>query len=488
MNGLGKLAEGLAGAGAAYVQGKEQRSAIQRKAAEDKLATRKTQAQLDSGMPEQEIEVLKQQNQNLLDKFAMDDTSTAIKRYNLDAGNPKRFNHLNSVLSTNKQVQDLMQATEVAAIDLTNDQALLRENGLKVEDFTTGPNADAFNHRFVKSRHLDGTWGIADTFAEAQVSGVLNRMTADEYEQAVRKNDVSGTGEGLTAFQKNVRAVAEATGRPESEIYTEKHAASISGVTGGKQIEAEKAEQEYMDSGFLAKSITDLSQEEQIRASQIVRRIEEFGGKGLSNTAKEDLRQVKKLVSLGAQFTDKMSPAATGAFDRLQGGVGKYTSLVPEVDKHLAQAAYLAYRNVMLKYMSGAAVTTPEANRFIEAFGSLNQRYTPVITQFKSSLARLRDDLMAITETESPIMTHYYVGASLDTVKDSIYDINQQLEFIEGLEKKGQLSEENIQKGLDKGRGKPPASVEPSTSAVPANSLAQRILAKKEAKKLEGAQ
>ena len=463
MEGLAQVLQVGASAGASFVEGKKNREAVQRKAAEDKLARQTTEAKIDQGIPQQEAEKAQQANEDILNRFALDDTSTAFKKYTQDFGNPNRFRHLKQVLKNNPRVQQIFGAMDVSALDITNDRALIQQHGLDIEDFT-GPLAANYQQRFIKSHNLDGSYSIADVYAEMQAGGHLNRMTAEEYDQAKKRFDLTPKG-GDTAFNRNARLMAKARGISMDEQLSRMADTQESGVVVGKQNMAEKSEQEYIDSGFLNTPFNELSMAEQMRASQIVRRIEQTGGKKLTNAAKDDLRQIKKLVQLGEQFTDNMSPEATGAFDRLVGGVSKYTSLVPEEQKHMAQNAYLSYRNVMLKYMSGAAVTVPEANRFREAFGSLNQRYPAVITQFKASLVALQEDLMSVTSTESPIMAHFYAGTSMDTLNDAIYDINEQLEFINNLPP-GKQTEVEIQKGIDNLQGRTPALPAETRTAV----------------------
>ena len=115
---------------------------------------------------------------------------------------------------------------------------------------------------------------------------------------------------------------------------------------------------------------------------------------------------------------------------------------IDEVGGKPAKAAYQAFSNLMLKTMSGQAVTEPEMKRFVKAAGSANLQLKPALSAFREQVMTIKNQLESIRDTNDPYLAHYYLGKDLGEVDDAIRQLDRRLGDIRsvGMKDKGPQS------------------------------------------------
>jgi len=468
------LGQALASAGVTYVRGMQEREALQRRRAEDQLAAETAQAKIAAGVPQQEAQAALQASQEVMMKATAEDTYRAFRGYNATG----RVDFLNDGLRSNPQMQQMFGVSRVDILDPRQDARLIIENGMNPNSFLEdAPDYPQFGRRYLKATLPDGSTTIADMKAEMEATGYTRRLYGEDlalYKElmGLRKDTKNTSMQSDIQYMTGIRRQADPN-VTEGEVAEELWGARISGTTPGKAAAAEEAIQEFTTSGLMDIPVHEYDNRQLSQAYAFVDRYEALSGRKPPNELMEDLRLIRTLTMFGGKVAADLSPRATGALDRLVGGVEKYTSNVPDSVRRKVQSAYTAYRNVMLRLTSGAAVTDGEAARFQQEFGDLNQRYAAVVPAFAVQLEKLKSMYEGAVASLHPAQVHLYMGMSRAQIEQAIGDINFALDVLE--RNKGDATEANIQRDLNVGRGGSGGT----TGGSSGTSLADRIKQRK---------
>jgi hypothetical protein len=419
----------------------ENRTAIQRQDAENRLATSQAVAQNDPDLLQQEVELMKREQQEGLNKFAVRDSDDAFRAYNTD-GNTK---HLLRAVRENPTLKDMHG--DIVAIDKLNfedDANLLAKHGI---DLTSGEfDLEAIRHRFVKTTMADGTRELTDLQGLMIKSGYTKRVNQEELETALLKSQIRKNIEGPKGVDPTIQRSAEYLAGQghgtEKEISGKLYRKDIGGVTPGKQDLADQAEQNL--EGMFEVAATDTTPAQDFfttdftipanrnKAARHIRRLESLGDVELKAADRADLKDINVLIASGKTVADELTPEATGILDNFTAGIRKYMSdeSVPDTQ---ARAAYSAYRNALLRSFGGTAMSDSEVKNFNAAFGTLAQKYPAVISQFKQAITQTKAKLDTVAQLNDPYIAHYYLGKSQDDIDIISTRLDRTLDELNGI-------------------------------------------------------
>ena len=429
----GGLAEALSTGLSAYQTTRANRTAVQRQAAEDEAATAKAKASSDPELLQQEIDVLKAQNQTSLNQAAKRETYDSLRAYNADSN----VKHLNRMMKNNPVLKDIYaNITNVSKLDLTQDQNLLAKHGFD-QEMLADENLDneALLHRIVKITRPDGTIELADIQQLMISTGYASQVDQEELDRLlsrsqVQKNLRQGVGTPST-LEKKARYASEILGKSEEETARALYQKEVSGVTPGKLQLADQAEvalEDTFSKKFFDTDFTD--RKNKVRATKHIRMLEQAGGAKLTPADKAGLKDINVLLASAGTVAEELTPEATGIIDNFTSNVLKYFS-DENVDETIGRSAYSAYRNALLRSFGGTAMSESEVKNFEASFGTLAQKYPAVITQFQQALEQTKAKLSTIAQLNNPYLAHYYLGTSQDEIDIILARLDENLDRIQ---------------------------------------------------------
>ena len=421
----------------------------------------KIQKRQELGLQDQELELLKQQNSEVMRKLDQNETYQAFQMYNSDPD----VRHLQRLVKGNPRIAEAWGVLDVLPVDPRNDAAILNKEGLNPEWFNQdSPSANMFNKRFVKFLDSDGNWKVGDIrllqagTGYSRYSSALDRQVELEESQII-KNLTSGKGKD-TALVQESGAVAEAKKRIAEGKGTQADKELIAGWNsklGGKDVgkleHADAVTQEMLTSvggeeKFWSLDMSNSDTRNKLYSS--MNKIMKLQGTEWTSKDRAELHDIRVLTAMGEPGTD-LSEQETGVIDSLLLNVKKYIS--DEVTGVDATSAYAAFRNTVRHALYGSALTEAEITSFNEAFGTLGQKLGPVLEQFKTSLNQVKAKLSSISDLQNPYVSKYFLGADQDQLDKMILGLDQRIEYLSKTGPRPETKEEKKQRALQKMRG-----------------------------------
>lgn len=238
----------------------------------------------------------------------------------------------------------------------------------------------------------------------------------------------AGKGENLTDQERYVQDYMQqnpdATRTEATESYR-----NLTQTTKQKETSSIDADKDALDEmNFFDMDVKNMPRQEQANVQRHISNIERMTGSELSNEDKRVVRNIRDLVNLGGTVADKMTPQETGLIDKTLGGLKAY--VVNEVGGKEATSAYETFRNTLRNALYGASLTDTEIKAFESAAGSRNQRFKPVMQQFRTQLTSLKNQLESIRDMNDPYIAHYYLGGSVEDVDRVIEAIEDRINLV----------------------------------------------------------
>ena len=388
-----------------------------------------------------EVDAVRAQNEDLMNKIAKQDTFNAFQMYSADY-DPR---HLMRAIHTNPVLRDIYSdVVSIDKIDPANDTILMRNSGLDETNFD--PN------RYLKVTRPDGRKDVMDMLEVYKGTGYLNQVSNQELERLLKESQINKnnkppsrggkSSDKGTAMERNAAAVAAARDRIEAGVGSSEDEELIrmadkeqAGVIPGKfRVAAETKEALFEEFGgvneFYGTNFSVESKEgntNYMRAIPYVRQIEELEGIDLTSAQKTQLSDIRALIALGdpaAEITD----AETGLIDNMLLNFKKYVS--DEVGGLAATSAYASFRNSVRHALYGAALTDAEIKSFNESFATLGQKTGPVLEQFKTAMQQVKANLNSIARMTSPISAKVRLGMDQEGIDRIIAQIDRRIQFL----------------------------------------------------------
>lgn len=416
--------------------------------AEAQLAKKRSDSELaklnqleQSGTTQQQLEILKMQNDQLLKEGAKRDLFSAFDRFRAD-GNTR---HINKTIHSNPMLKETFpDVISVDKLDPNADKDLMHQNRLPPKTIAD-PN---MLKRFLKVTKPDGTKTIADMvtiyggtgYTAYQSDIELQRMLI---ESTIAKNMRSSSDEqGDTALVRNASSVAAAKNRiatgspdPADSELVRGWDKELAGTTPAK-MDMAQGDTDRLVSAFGGEDQfwqTDFSDPKNFRkAYPYITRIEALEDSKLSETVKKELRDIAALNALGEPGA-KLSGKETGLLDSLLLNAKKYMS--DEVGGVEATSAYSAYRNSIRHALYGSALTPAEIDSFDQAFGTLKQKLGPVLQQFKTALQQVRARLESVSRMENPYTAQVRLGVDQEQLDKVLTALDERIAHFDNYQK-----------------------------------------------------
>lgn len=168
-------------------------------------------------------------------------------------------------------------------------------------------------------------------------------------------------------------------------------------------------------------NVDNLTPEQNNKFREVVEDREMVLKNKMSDSVKKKMNEVGRLVFSAKQVSGAISENDTGMLDSLLQNVNQYLGLGDDVVRSMkVRGSYNDFRNSMLKIMSGAAVSTSEADRFTQGFGALYQSDKTAATKFRTQLMGLEAELRTIKNAYDPVAFNYRYGNLHRGVKNAI--------------------------------------------------------------------
>jgi hypothetical protein len=410
---------------------------------EAQLARKRSQMELDklnqldrSGSTQQQIEILRQQNDAILKDNAKKSLFESFNRFRAD-GNPR---HINAAISSNMYLKEAFpEVTRIDRLDPNADKDLIHNRKLDPELMTD----ENMQKRFLKVTKPDGSQVISDMSTIYAGTGYTAYLTDIEMQQLllesqIHKNFNSGSdgadGTDETAMERNAKATAKARDRIARGEGTSEDTEMVrfatnaqAGTTPAKVDLAESATEKLVNmfGGEDQFFETDFSDEKNFRkAYSLVTKIEQLEGSTLSSETKKELRNIAALNALGVPGAN-LTAKETGLIDNLLVTAKRYMS--DEVGGIEATSAYSAFRNTIRHALYGSALTEAEIASFNEAFGTLKQQLGPVLQQFKTAILQVKSKLQSIERMENPYTSRVRLGMDQENVSKVIEALDERI-------------------------------------------------------------
>lgn len=146
--------------------------------------------------------------------------------------------------------------------------------------------------------------------------------------------------------------------------------------------------------------------------------LEQLTGFNLGNEEKRVIRDLRNLTELGGTAGTELKPDEVGLIDSTLGGLKSY--IIDDVGAKKGTAAYETFRNVFRNSLYGASLTNSEIKAFNKAAGTLGQQYQPIMSQLKTQMGTVKNNLESIRDTNDPDIAHYYLGKPIEDIDRSI--------------------------------------------------------------------
>lgn len=163
------------------------------------------------------------------------------------------------------------------------------------------------------------------------------------------------------------------------------------------------------------------------KAYPLVRDINKLGSTEFSEKDKENLTDIRQVIGL-AKTASKLRGSKTGLIDKYFTDISKYISDNPEgID---AIAAKQAIDNILIKTLSGSAVSSTEFDRNIQAMGKNTQQLGPVLTQFKVSLDQFKSRLDSVAANTNPVTAKVLIGVDRNNIDNLSNKLQERIDYI----------------------------------------------------------
>lgn len=193
-----------------------------------------------------------------------------------------------------------------------------------------------------------------------------------------------------------------------------------------KEIKDVDAVKDQLDElGFFDMDMSAATQKQKADVHRYISKIEDLRDIKLSNEDKRLMRDFSSLTKLAGDVGENLSEEQTGLVDNLFSGLKGY--LFNDVGGKPAKSAYQTFTNIMLKTMSGAAVSDQEMTRMVKAAGSANLQLKPLLSAFRVQVQTIKSQLESIRDTNDPYLAQYYLGKDLGEIDDVIRGLDTRL-------------------------------------------------------------
>jgi hypothetical protein len=146
---------------------------------------------------------------------------------------------------------------------------------------------------------------------------------------------------------------------------------------------------------------------------------------------KKNLDDLSAVVYSAGEVSKNINSNDTGMIDATFNKINQYLGLGDNGElakRSLTQSNYQLYSNFMLKSMSGLAVTKPEEDRFIKAFGSLMLNDNVTAVKIKTNMENLAYRLENMKKSYDPIAFNYRYGHLQRGVQNAIGRMDEVLQ------------------------------------------------------------
>ncbi len=428
---FGALAKGAVGYGTP-----DSRSAARTRKAQSDRQLEKLNLRSEAGIDEQEVQILKDSNQQLLNESARNKTDSAFRAFNID-GDTRHFNEALKDPTIANLYPDVLT---VDRVDVQNDTKLIAQAGLDPNDFNDEAIGPKLTGRFVKFTRKDGTKELVDMTQLQAATGFTKRMNNKELEELKTRSEITKnlkSSDNNTADMKNSIREGEILDKQKQGTPLSNEETSFlslmkdkrQGNTAGKLDEVDAQQSAMLESvgGPEGWDKLDLSDRDTRRKlAPFIQRMERMGNLNLPNDSRQVVRQVNKLMSL-AEPVGKLTTEETGLMDATLFKLGKYVPGTMTAEKMTglqAASGYNAFQNELRKVLYGSVLTPGEIEKFNSAYGTLKQQFPEVMTQFGTMLRGLRADIESVVDLNNEYIAEYRLGGSADEINTMIDNID----------------------------------------------------------------
>ena len=269
-----------------------------------------------------------------------------------------------------------------------------------------------------------GSTSKTERLAEELMAGDPDLDMVDAMKKAITIEKAGGTErERLSAA--TVNSPGDPITQKSTELYDESQR-----TTDQKKADEINVAKETLDStfdgDFFAADMSDPLQRR--KAAKHISRIEqEFP---MTAEDRKTVKEIRDLTTLGDVAGREITDAEAGPIDSLIRDVKKYVS--NDIKGTRGTAAYNAFRNTMLRALSGAAVSDGEAKRFNKAVGSLAEQKGPLLVKLGVQLGELKDKLSSIYDMNDEYVAKYRLNMDMDQLAAAMGAIDERIEMMEG--------------------------------------------------------
>lgn len=264
-------------------------------------------------------------------------------------------------------------------------------------------------------RESDPNLGYRDSLAQAVDIMSSDQQPSSNEERFVQdyllNNPGSTREEGVAAYRQAGRD-SRTAGQKNAE-FAEEAKVSLDKMFGGS---------------FLDADLNDLTSKQQAEMSNYINRLEQVGGLELTNEEKKIGRNVRRLLSLGSQVGESLTPEQTGLLDSTLNYFKKFVS--DNVEGKEATVAYENFRAIGRNALFGSQVSASDYKAFDKAFASLGQQTGPVLASLKGQLSLIREDLVSMTALNDPYVTKARFGVTLEEADRIIDALDERIDII----------------------------------------------------------
>lgn len=444
----------------------------------------KTQGEIAS----QELQIVKQQNQQAISQLTKNTVFSGFDRYTGDYDT----RHLNTMLSEVKKTRpgqnmfgDIVRVDKLSEAD----RDIIKRAGLDPDLVLNNPE---IQQSLLKTTRADGTSRVDDITQMFKMTGYERYASDRELKrqtEVARMYSMFGRTGAKTALERQAARMAEIEGHepnsPEFNSFVanyieEEQQRQQNDTFDGTKLEREAARRvqaEGLETGTdayrqryneiynqivdrentpsrvrtvdkvneyvkemeqtateFAPSFFDIdfdeNREAKLKILPYIRQIEEAGGGAMSEADKKTMHYVRSLLT-SAEASGELGSRETGLIDRMVRGVKKYVS--DEVGGTAATSAYAAFRNTIRHALFGSVLTDGEIKAFNDQFGNLGQQAGPVLQQFQTALKQLEGKLSALYDTNDPYVMHYRAGVDQDRLVEIMDALQERIDFFSGV-------------------------------------------------------
>lgn len=258
-----------------------------------------------------------------------------------------------------------------------------------------------------------------------------SRSGTRQEREAIRRTDLARPADiPPEQWQRGTPAYDEAYAQIEQDIIarenltsTQRELAAVNEAKGNIDSLAMSENKSFFDYNFREDTTARLKFE------PYVQEIAKLGGLELSVADRTKATYIRDIIALGQPVAEQLSEEETGLWDRFLRGIRTYVSNNPQgLD---LTSAYAAYRNTIRHALYGSVLTDGEIQAFNEQFGTLGQQAGPVLTQFKTNLQQVKEQLSSLMNLNDSYVSHFYLGADNAKIGEIVEALDERIKLFE---------------------------------------------------------